>query len=183
MTKKIYQLLILLMGLLTSMGLWADGIAFGEPEIRVEKGIYTLDVEQKYVLNDTLTEALENGVPLVFKTHVEIAPEGGWFWQKKQLSTDLRYVLRYRPLAAVYEVFPMGSKVKRTFATRVSALSALGEIRNMQLIKADLIGPDQNYYLTMQSELEISALPLPLRPQAYVSIDWHFDSGVHEWPL
>jgi len=42
---------------------------------------------------------------------------------------------------------------------------------------------DQHYFGMVKTALEIEALPLPLRPVAYLTPQWHLSSGWFEWPL
>ena len=47
----------------------------------------------------------------------------------------------------------------------------------------DELEPGSSYTLRMEAYLDVDVLPLPLRPQAYISRDWSLKSDVWEWRL
>lgn len=142
-----------------------------------------LDAEIVYTLNDTVSEALENGVPLTFLTHVQMRRAGSWIWESDVVEHRLRTVLRYRPLSGLYELRDLRGTGKISFATRDAALSALGRIVGMPIIERSSLRLDQDYLVTLDSSLDIEALPLPMRPLAYLKSDWSISSEPWEWRL
>ena len=59
-----------------------------------EDGYIMLDAEIRYELTDTVSEALENGVPLTFETHVQMRRAEAWIWESDVVEHRLRTVLR-----------------------------------------------------------------------------------------
>jgi len=60
----------------------ADGVAFKRIALTLsEEGRILLDAEIAYDLNETVSEALENGVPLTFETHVQMRGAKAWIWE------------------------------------------------------------------------------------------------------
>jgi len=148
----------------------------------VDASIY-VDADIDYQLNDTAMEALENGVPLTFELHVQMRRADAWIWEADVVNARLRSVLGYRSLSGLYEVHDLGSEEKQVFATRSAALTALGAIRDLVLIQRDQLDLKKEYKVRLQVKLDIEALPLPMRPLAYLSGDWDIESEPWEWQL
>ncbi len=181
-----YRLLILLIAC-GQCGLAAADdfpLRFGKISITLgaDASIY-VDADIDYQLNDTALEALENGVPLTFELHVQMRRAGAWVWEADVVNARLRSVLGYRSLSGLYEVRDLGSEDKQVFATRSAALRALGAIRDLVLIQRDQLDLKEEYKVRLQVKLDIEALPLPMRPLAYLSGDWDIESEPWEWQL
>ncbi len=73
--------------------------------------------------------------------------------------------------------------MQRTFATRDAAIGAIGEVRQLPVVAASALEPGRPYLLSLRAALDIEALPLPLRPRAYLSQDWNLSSEWSRWRL
>ena len=164
------------------------GIAEGVEMRRValtlsEDGRILLDADIKFHLNDTVSEALENGVPLTFETHVQLRRASAWVWESDVVEHRLRTVLRYRPLSGMYELRNLVGDERLSFATRDAALRTLGNIVAMPIIERKQLDLDEDYLVRIDVGLDIEALPLPMRPMAYIKRDWSISSEPWEWRL
>ena len=148
-----------------------------------EDGRILLDAEIDYDLNATISEALENGVPLTFETHVQMRRAEAWIWESDVVEHRLRTVLRFRPLSGLYELRNLAGDEQLSFATRDAALGALGRIVGMPVIARDDLNLNEDYLVQLDARLDIEALPLPMRPMAYLNRDWSFASEPWEWRL
>lgn len=148
-----------------------------------EDGRILLDTEIAFHLNDTVSEALENGVPLTFETHVQMRRAEAWIWEKDVVDHRLRTVLRYRPLSGLYELRNLQGDEGLAFATRDAALRAMGRIVAMPIIERERLDLDKEYLVRAEVRLDIEALPLPMRPTAYLKPDWWIRSEPWEWRL
>lgn len=148
-----------------------------------EEGLILLDAEIGYDLNERVSEAMENGVPLTFETHVQMRRAKAWIWEKDIIDHRLRTVLRYRPLSGLYELRNLQGDESLSFATRAAALRALGRIVAMPIIERELLDLDKEYLVRVDARLDIEALPLPMRPMAYLQPDWSISSEPWEWLL
>ncbi len=160
-----------------------SGITFKAVSVGVDDGMVLLDIAEHYELSDNMLEALDNGVPLTFVTYINMQRQRSWLWNKDLVELKVRKVLRYHPLSSQYRVDNLHTNVQQMFATRDAALRALGETRDLPLIQEQRLKPDRFYLVDVQTRHEIDALPLPLRPMAYVSPSWHLSSKVWEWQL
>jgi hypothetical protein len=146
-------------------------------------GVFLMDADIDFQFSDKALEALENGVPLTLQIHVQLRREGAWIWEKDKLDLRLRYRIRYQALPSVYQVVDLQSNTKQSFVTRESALKALGKIQALPLVKQQQLRPESSYLLSLHSELDIEALPLPLRPLAYLTPAWNLSSKWGTWRL
>jgi hypothetical protein len=162
----------------------AEGVDFRRISLTLsEDGRILLDAEISYDLNDTISEALENGVPLTFETHVQMRRAEAWIWESDEVEHRLRTVLQYRPLSSLYELRNLQGDERLSFATRNAALRALGRIVAMPVIERDQLNLDEDYVVRIDVSLDLEALPLPMRPLAYLKRDWWFSSEPWEWRL
>ena len=150
---------------------------------KLVEGQFLVDAEIDYRFSDKAIEALVNGVPLTLEVHVQLRDRDAWIWQDDLIDLRLRYRIRYLALAAVYQVVDLQSDTHQNFHTQRSAFEALGDIRNLSLISADKLQKGRSYRLSLRSSLDIEALPLPLRPMAYVTSSWKLSSDWSELVL
>jgi hypothetical protein len=144
-----------------------------------EGDFYLLYADIEYRLSDKALEALNNGIPLTLGTQVRVSHEWAWgMWDRKLLDRELRFQLSYHALAALYQLEDLQTGEQQSFATLEAAIAALGEIRSLPVLSTEELEPGKEYQLEIQSYLDIDALPLPLRPMAYITPAWNLSS---EW--
>jgi hypothetical protein len=176
--------LFMLLVLCPLAGAAADGIEFERIALTLSAdGRILLDADIGYDLNPTILEALENGVPLTFETHVQMRRANAWLWQPDTVEHRLRTVLKYRPLSGLYELRNLQGDERLAFATRDAALRTLGKIVAMPIIDRSALELDADYLVRIEVRLDIESLPLPMRPRAYLSRDWSMSSDPWEWRL
>lgn len=162
----------------------AEGVEFRRIALTLsEDGRILLDADIGYDLNETVSEALENGVPLTFETHVQMRRAEAWIWESDVVEHRLRTVLRYRPLSGMYELRNLQGNERLAFATRDAALRTLGKIVAMPVIDRAALELDEDYLVRIMVQLDIESLPLPMRPIAYIKGDWSISSEPWEWRL
>ena len=122
-------------------------------------------------------------MPLTFEMRIQMRDVDAWIWQKDIVEFRLRSVLRYRPLAALYEVRDLSGGDKQVFATRTSALRYMGRIRDLAIVKREKLDLKKEYLVRLEAYLDVEALPLPMRPKAYLSSDWNIEAEPWEWRL
>lgn len=144
---------------------------------------YVINAEIEYHFSEVALKALENGVPLLVDLHVQVRRKGAWIWEADVVDFHFRRQLRYLPLSESYEVVDIADGGKRRFISRAIALEALGEISGLPLVAADKLRAGESYRVEIKSELDIEALPVPLRPTAYMSSKWKLASEWNEWVI
>ena len=174
---------VVLLGLTTPALAQKGSIKVEEVDTRLVSGILVMNAALETNFGTEALEALENGVPLTILLHVQVRRAGAWLWEDSLLDLQLRYAIRYKPLSERYEVYRLPSSEGRSFVSRDAAIRALGEIKHLNLLSASSLDPDTDYELQLRASLDIEALPLPLRPIAYLKPSWKLTSGWTKWPL
>jgi len=133
-----------------------------------------------YPLTPRVKEAIENSVPIVFSQQIKLirhTPLLGkyWTWQQTVWLTEIRYEIRYHALSQQYIVRTLGTQNQNTYPSLDDALQALGTISAIGLPPEHLT-KTHNLSLKIRSELDLYALPTPMRPGALVSKKWQLAS-------
>lgn len=174
---------LLLIALTVSSPVVAEAFEVEGLTARKVEGVYLMDATILYRFSDEALEALESGVPLTLEVHIQLRREGSWIWESDLLDARLRYRILHQALHGLYQVTDLSSGTQQYFATRKAAFTALGRIRDVQLLQAEKLQPGERYRLSLRSSLDIEALPLPLRPLAYLSPAWNLSSEWSVWRL
>ncbi|MBD3671297.1 MAG: DUF4390 domain-containing protein [Gammaproteobacteria bacterium] len=161
-----------------------DGPPFLIRSAEVERGeqSYRLRGIIDFGLNDTVLEALHNGVSLTIETQARLYRQRDWIWDKQVSGLDRRYRLRYFALSQLYLLTNLDDESKRSFLSLSAALYNLGHF-DAELAPRHEVLSGQPHYLRMRIFLDIESLPAPLRPLAYMSSRWRLKSKWHEWTL
>ncbi|MGD2118151.1 MAG: DUF4390 domain-containing protein [Chromatiales bacterium] len=167
---------------------WATPLPAAEfsfQEVRIEQpgDQFTVDLQVRYQFSEVALKALENGVPLTLDIHFQVRREGAWVWESDVVDTHLRRELRYLPLSSTYEVRYLADQERSRFVSRSAAIQALGQVDDFPLLNAGRLKPEEDYFLEVRSELDIEALPVPLRPTAYMSSAWDLSSDWSHWRI
>jgi hypothetical protein len=161
----------------------AADFVISEIHTEVNKGVYTLDADIDYRFSDEALLALSNGVPLTVQLSLKIERLRKWWLNDKVATLEQRYSLQYHALTHQYLLRNLNSGAFYSLPHYQAAIEALGTLRDLPLLDKKLILPEERYQVAMQVELDIEALPSPLRPVAYITPDWHLRSDWYEWSL
>ena len=164
---------------------WAQksGIVIDRALLIRQDDEYRLRADIDYHFSDTALKALDNGVSLTLRGTVRVMRDRRYMWDETVEKMELLYRLRYRALSHRYQIVNETRGVRRYYANMASAFEALGKIRGMPVLNVDRLQPGEKHYATIQIQLDIEALPLPLRPIAYLSPSWYLSSSKYTWPL
>ncbi len=174
---------LLILCVFWSIAIHADSFRVAELKAVPQEKSYQLDAQIEYPLSDEAREALENGVPLTFEVHLQLRRDGAWVWEADILDRRLRYEIRFQALEGMYQVLDLQSTGKQRFSTEAAALKALGNLSGVPLVQSAQLEEGEDYQLSMRATLDLEALPLPLRPFAYLNSGWRLQSEWKEWLL
>lgn len=173
-----------LVALLAAGGARAD-FTSAEFQPRVASG--TLEVAGAFDLSLTpkVEEALAKGIPLEVVLEVRLYRERPWLWNARIDGWKVRREIRFHALSGQYLVraTEAGPETPESYASLTNALRALGNLGELKLALTELPDPEHDYLVRVRASLDIEALPAPLRPVAYTSLDWHLDSGWSTWKV
>lgn len=184
------MLLVALLLLLSPNSWAAEHFYINDATISKIGNRYSLNADIKYPLSPRIVEALENGVPITFLQHFQLTkpyPLIGKYlprnWRETLWATVVTHKLRYHALAEQYILLAADTNQQRNFPTLEAALDALGKIHGFSLPPEYDLDPN-TMALEIRTELDIHALPTPMRPGALVSDKWQIASPwvTANWP-
>ena len=150
----------------------------------VDDGIYLLNSEAKLDLPRLPAEALDSGLSLMFVTQVTVERKRGWWWFDEVVSRkSIRCQLEYLQLTKRYSVKHRNDGARITYGSLAAALQSIAVMRDYPLIESRRIKSGERYRARLSLSLDTEALPLPLRPQAFLSSQWSFNSRGYTWDL
>lgn len=159
----------------------AEGIDVRNAALVAGEEGYFLEADFEIVLNSTLEEALNKGVPLYFLFEFEVI-RPRWYWlNEKVLSTQQQYRLAYNALTRQYRL-GVGS-LYQNFGSLSEALDLLSRVRRRQVLEPGILSKGSTYTAGVRMRLDVSQLPKPFQLNALASRDWNFGSEWHRWSV
>ncbi|MEI6066383.1 MAG: DUF4390 domain-containing protein [Methylococcaceae bacterium] len=173
-----------LLGLLPFCG-YADDFAaeVTQAEITSLGDQYVVSADIGYQLGKKAKDALQNGVPLFWDLQIKLLQHRDRLWDKTLVDTAIRYRLQYHALLNMYRVRNEGDGEVYNFSTLAAALELMSAVRDFRLIEKAQLDPQKQYVCAVKVSFDRDALPLPLRPIAYIDPQWYLSSDWTLWPL
>jgi len=154
-----------------------------QAEITLQGDSYVLSADIVYQLSEKAKDALQNGVPLFWDLQVKVQQQRDVLWNKTLVDTAIRYRIQYHALLNMYRVRNEGNGEIYNFSTLSAALDLMSTVRDFRVIeKAELV-PEKQYLCAVKVNFDRDALPLPLRPIAFIDPQWYLSSDWTLWPL
>jgi hypothetical protein len=154
-----------------------------QAEITMQGDSTMLSADIVYQLSEKAMDALQNGVPLFWDIQVKMLQHRDFFGDKTLIDTAIRYRLQYHALLNMYRVRNEDSGEIYNFSTLSAALDLMSVLRDFRVIEKTGIAPEQHYLCAVKVNFDRDALPLPLRPIAYIDPQWYLSSDWTLWPL
>jgi hypothetical protein len=173
-------LLFLLLHALEAVGA-EYGFEVKRAELVPVEGTYVLNADVDFRFSQTAIEALEHGVPLTVVLRFKISRHRDYWLDETVFSESRRIRIRYHPLAKSFQLLYETAGVPQSFAGLTALLDTMGEIRGWRAVPVDALEKGSEYTARLATSLDIEALPLPLRPVAYVSPSWYLGSPWFQW--
>ena len=161
----------------------AQGFTVTSMSPKLVDGVYQLDADIQFELNDAVREALENGVAVTVVFEADVQRLRTWGWDQTVAELSARYSIEYYALSSRYVLRNLELGLSKSFRSLEGLLSELGAVRNFPLIDAKLLDIGDTYNTRVRARLDIESLPAPLRPLAYLSALWRLNTDWHEKPL
>jgi len=146
-------------------------------------GVYRIGARVDFEFNETLHDALHNGVPLLIELRIEVLRDRRWLWAVLVAELRQRFELQYHALSRRYLVRNYSTGVQRSFSTMSDALEYIGNVYELPLIDANLLEAKQAYSIRMRADLDVESLPTPVRLWAYLGSAWSLKGDWYQWPL
>ncbi len=154
-----------------------------QAEAEEVNGIYMVNAVLDYHFGKDPLEALANGVALTVNVEVAIRRKRRYVWDEEIAHVVQSYELRRHELSERYIVTNMATSTSRNFDSLDDAIVALGRIAPIPVVEADRLDDEARYRVRLRANLDIEALPAPLRPLAWIKPGWRLGSGWHKWDL
>ena len=146
-------------------------------------GVYRIGARVDFEFNETLHDALHNGVPLLIELRIEVLRQRRWFWAELVAELRQRFELQYHALSRRYLVSNYSTGVQRSFSSMNDALEYIGNVYDLPLIDANLLEHRQPYKVRMRADLDVESLPTPVRLWAYLGSAWSLKGDWYQWQL
>lgn len=156
------------------------GFAIEDARISLRDGVYLLDADMRLEFSAAAMEALASGVPLTVRLDMRVSRARDYWWDATAARLEQRYELSYHALTKNYLVKNLNSGAQQSLRSLAAANNFMDRIRDLPVIDRELLDLEQSYSLNLRVELDINALPAPMRPLAWLSRDWRLSS---EWFL
>lgn len=172
--------LVLLFHVLDGFGA-DDGFRVLNAELVPVDEQYVLNAEVDYHFSEPVGDALQHGVPLTLVLHLRIERPRD-YWPDATVLDETRCLrIRYHPLDKSFQLFRDNSEVPQTFASLATLLDVIGIVRGWRVLPVARLEAGREYQARFAVDLDIEALPLPLRPVAYASPGWYLGSPWFRW--
>ncbi|WP_341326370.1 DUF4390 domain-containing protein [Methylotuvimicrobium sp. KM2] len=152
-------------------------------DFALRDGHYYLSADIHYELTQTAREALQKGIPLYWDVLIKVVRERAWLWNKTLVDFKIRYRIQYHALLNNYRVTNISSSDSTSYASLSTALAGMSKIRNIAVLTEGDIAEDESYHVGVKTRFDREALPLPLRPAAYINPQWYLSSDWLQWPV
>jgi len=154
----------------------ADSIPVKSAELRAIDGEVVLNAEFDFVLNPTLEDALQNGIPLYFVLDIELSRARWWWLDEKVVQTALTYRVSYNALTRQYRV--ASGLLSQNYGSLDEVQRYIGRITSRPVIRLDALTSGARYDAAVRLRLDVNQLPKPFQVNAIASREWTLAS---EW--
>jgi hypothetical protein len=176
--------------LVTGSNVWATDSVEEDQYFKIKKAetslvddIFRLSADIDFHLSKEAKEALQSGVPLVLEIKIEVLQERSWIWNALVAKLAQRYRVHYHALSQRYLLKNLNTGVQSSFRTLDGVLHVIGTLKDFPMLDKHILESAQSYIGKLRADLDIEALPTPIRLWAYSSPKWRLGSGWYEWQL
>ncbi len=135
-------------------------------------------------LNDTVTEAIHNGIPVTLTSRLTLLSKRSLIPNKHLATWQQRHTISYHSLSDRYQLESTNRHDTQSFASIRELLSSIEAYSlNTDLVSHTMPKSAKGYLLRLRIKLDIEALPPALRIVAYVSRSWRLKSETRSWTV
>jgi hypothetical protein len=160
-----------------------EGIDILNASTRLQGGIWFLDADISYRLNEAALEALDSGLVLDVELTIRLTQRRRIIWDPTFAELKQRYELQYHALTERYILRNLNSGEQTTFGSLPAVLDALGTIRALPIIDDALLSRGERYFVAIRAVVDIKKLGGPLALIRFLWNDWRIAGDWKEWRL
>ena len=146
-------------------------------------GVYYLNADIEYSLDEPALKALESSLPLTIKVEIELIRDRRFVWDETMAKLEHVDQIAYHPLSQRYLVRELATGEVESFASYRAAVARLGQVSDVPVIDSRLLDADSRYRVRIRATLDLSEYSAPLRVYAKFWQDWTISSEWYEWVL
>jgi hypothetical protein len=161
----------------------AEGIEVLRTASRLQAGVWYVDADIDYVLNEAALEALDSGLALDIELTLRVTQRRRIIWDSQFAELKQIYELQYHALTERYIVRNLNSGEQASYGSLNGALAALGTVRALPLIDDALLGSGERYFVVMRAVVDIKDLGGPLALIRFLWNDWRITGDWVRWRL
>lgn len=170
--------------LMQSAAVGADGgIEVSAAATRLHGGIWFLDADISYRLNETALEALDSGLVMDIELTISLTQRRKIIWDPQFAELKQRYELQFHALTERYILRNLNSGEQSTFGSLQAALDALGTVRSLPIIDDALLSRGERYFVAIRAVVDIKQLGGPLALIRFLWNDWRISGDWVQWRL
>jgi hypothetical protein len=160
-----------------------EGIEIRSAATRLQAGVWFLDADIDYGLNETALEALDSGLLLDVELTIRLTQRRRLVWDPTFAELRQRYTLQYHALTERFILRNLNSGEQATFGSLAAALAALGTVRALPIIDDALLSRGERYDVSIRAVVDIKQLRGPLAVITFLWNDWRIASDWERWRL
>ncbi len=161
----------------------AEGVEVRNAATRLQAGVWFLDADIGYALNETALEALDSGLVLDVELTIRLTQRRRIIWDPVFAELKQRYALQFHALTERYILRNLNSGEQETYGSLEAALAALGAVRSLPVIDDALLSRGERYHVEMRAVVDIKELGGPLALITFLWNDWRMTSDWVRWRL
>jgi hypothetical protein len=145
--------------------------------------VYDLSAKVDLSLPDDARKGIEAGLTLRLTYQIELYRVRRYMPDAAIAELEQVNELSYHALSQRYLVRNLNTGEQQDFGSLQAALEALGDLRSLPVIDADLVGKGPEYEARLRAIIDLSTTPDALRWLLFWSDDWSATSEWYSWPL
>ena len=161
--QRIVLSVVAAMWLTLTGGAWAESPALVNIGVGTQGNLVVMNARLINGFTDSITEAIESGVPMTFTYQVELRQENAILKDSLVSSNTIKHKVRYDSLKKIYRFSEIGKGVKRRIATRnkENYQDLMLTLDNIPIGSVRRLPPNEKYYIRVKADLETDRLWFP----------------------
>jgi hypothetical protein len=145
--------------------------------------VYDLSAKVDLSLPDDARKGIEAGLTLRLTYQIELYRVRRYMPDAAIAELEQANELSYHALSQRYLVRNLNTGEQQDFGSLQAALEALGDLRGLPVIDADLVEKGPQYEARLRAIIDLSTTPDALKWLLFWSDDWSATSEWYSWPL
>jgi hypothetical protein len=151
--------------------------------VNIEDGVYLLQAQVRYPINDQIRAALRDGVSLTFELEAVVERDRRFWGDARVVDLTLERELVYNTVSDRYVVRGALGRDLDSYPSLEAALEALGKVDRWPILVASQVAADADHIVKVRAGVRRGRLTDALRVLLFWTDDWHRETEWYEWSL